>query len=290
MARRRISNRPAPAVWDGEVPDYSAFSFETRTPHNTDDTGRARRGTLSTPHGRIETPAFIFCGTRAAVKGATPAQMRAAKTQIILSNTYHLMLQPGAETVALMGGLHRFMGWNGPMLTDSGGFQVFSLGHGGVADEIKGRKGGGAETKATDQTGSGVSDLVKISEEGVKFRSYIDGSRHMLTPERSIDIQRKLGADLILVLDECTPFHVDKSYTARSMQLSHRWGDRSLSEFLEGDEQVGAPAIGSAGPQALYGIIQGGVYPDLRAESAAYVESRPFFGTAVGGSLGADPA
>lgn len=280
MGRRYTT--PVPDAWELDRPDYPAFRFEVLHSSHRAPTG-ARRGRLTTPHGAIETPAFIFCATRAAIKGATSTQMAAAGTSIILANTYHLMLQPGPEVVAASGGLHRFMGWrSGPMLTDSGGFQVFSLGHGGVADEIKGRKSASAEVT------SAASDLVKVTEEGVRFRSHIDGSRHLLTPERSIDIQRKLGADLILVLDECTPFHVDRAYTARSMHLSHRWGDRSLVEFLAGDPRFGEAGTGAAGPQALYGIVQGGVYEDLRAESAAYVNGRPFFGSAIGGSLGAD--
>lgn len=228
---------------------------------------KARLGRLTTPHGVVETPAFIFCATKAAIKGATPQDMRREKTQIILSNTYHLMLQPGPEVVAQMGGLHRFMGWDGPMLTDSGGFQIFSLGHGSVAEEVKGRRGS-----------SRPKSLLKINEEGATFKSYLDGKKHTLTPERSIQVQRALGADLIVVLDECTPFHVDKSYTERSMHLSHRWAERSLAEFQRGPEGI----------QQLYGITQGGVYPDLRKSSADFVNSLPFFGHAVGGSLGAD--
>jgi len=228
---------------------------------------KARLGRLSTPHGVVETPAFIFCATKAAIKGATTQDMRREKTQIILANTYHLMLQPGPDLMAKMGGLHRFMGWDGPMLTDSGGFQIFSLGHGSVAEEVKGRRGS-----------SRPKSLLKINEEGATFKSYIDGKKHTLTPERSIQVQRALGADLIVVLDECTPFHVDKSYTERSMYLSHRWAERSLAEFQRGPEGI----------QALYGITQGGVYPDLRKTSADFVNSLPFFGHAVGGSLGAD--
>lgn len=230
---------------------------------------KARLGRLSTPHGVVETPAFIFCATKAAIKGATTQDMRREKTQIILANTYHLMLQPGPDLMAKMGGLHRFMGWDGPMLTDSGGFQIFSLGHGSVAEEVKGRR-----------TSSRPKSLLKINEEGATFKSYLDGKKHVLTPERSIQVQRALGADLIVVLDECTPFHVDKSYTERSMYLSHRWAERSLAEFQRGPEGI----------QALYGITQGGVYPDLRKTSADFVNSLPFFGHAVGGSLGADKA
>jgi queuine tRNA-ribosyltransferase len=192
--------------------------------------------------------------------------MKAEGTQIILANTYHLMLQPGEEIVHKLGGLHKMMGWDGPMLTDSGGYQIFSLGHGSVANEIKGKR-----------MSSRPKTLLKINEDGAHFKSYIDGRMHTLTPERSIQIQQKLGADLIVVLDECTPFHVDKSYTERSMHMSHRWALRSLEEFKRGDD----------GRQALYGIIQGGVYEDLRREGADFVNSNPFFGNAVGGSLGA---
>lgn len=244
--------------------NYSSFSFKILS-HSLQS--KARRGCLSTPHGVVETPAFIFCATKAAIKGATPRDMRQENTQIILSNTYHLMLQPGPEIVAQMGGLHRFMGWDGPMLTDSGGFQIFSLGHGSVAEEVKGRR-----------LSSRPKSLLKINEEGACFKSYIDGKRHILTPERSIQVQQALGADLIVVLDECTPFHVDKAYTEQSMYLSHRWAERSLKEFEK------SPTCA----QALYGITQGGVYPDLRKISAEFVNSLPFFGHAVGGSLGAD--
>jgi len=239
------------------------FKFTSYTPGKT----KARLGTIITPHGTIETPAFIFCATKAAMKALTPDDMVNGDTQIILSNTYHLLLQPGPEIVAKMGGLHRFMGWNGPMLTDSGGFQIFSLGHGSVASEIKGKR-----MSNRNQT------LLKITEEGARFRSYIDGNEHLLTPEKSIDTQRKLGADLIVVLDECTPFHVDKIYTQKSMEMSHRWAARSLAEFKRGD----------TGVQQLYGIIQGGVYPDLRKDSCDFVNSQEFFGHAIGGSLGAD--
>jgi queuine tRNA-ribosyltransferase len=246
---------------------YPNFAFDITA---TDPAGsRARVGRLATPHGVLQTPAFIFCATKAAMKAASPAMLRDEKTTIILSNTYHLMLQPGADLVEKMGGLHRFMGWDGPMLTDSGGFQIFSLGHGSVADEIKGRR-----EIARPKT------LLKISEKGAAFRSYIDGSKHLLTPEGSIDIQRKLGADLIVTFDECTPFHSDRTYTERSLRLSNRWADRCIAEFERGH----------TGRQALYGILQGGIYEDLRHEAAEFVNSRPFFGNAVGGTLGGNTA
>lgn len=245
----------------------SPFQFQVRY---EDASSRGRLGRLTTPHGTLETPSFIFCATKAAIKGLTIQQVQEAGTAIILSNTYHLMLQPGEEVVAQFGGLHRFMGWPGPMLTDSGGFQIFSLGHGSVAAEIKGTRNTGRP-----------QNLLRITEEGATFKSYLDGRRHLLTPERSIQIQHKLGADLIVVLDECTPFHVDKAYTEASMGLSHRWAHRSLAEFHR---------LEASTHQALYGIIQGGVYPDLRRVSADFVNSHPFFGHAIGGSLGASKA
>lgn len=244
-------------------PNFS-FSIQARSLEN-----QARLGLLRTPHGSIETPAFVFCATKGAIKALSPLEMQASGTQIILSNTYHLLLQPGPEVIAEFGGIHRFMGWPGPLLTDSGGFQIFSLGQGSVADEIKGRK-----KQASQKT------LLKITEEGALFRSYLDGSLHLLSPERSIDIQRQIGADLVVVLDECTPFHVDKSYTQASMERSHRWAIRSLAEFQRRAD----------GRQALYGIVQGGIYADLRQESCQFVNSQPFFGQAIGGSLGADKA
>lgn len=242
---------------------YSSFNFNVTVRSSK---SRARCGVLTTPHGSIQTPAFIFCATKAAIKGVTPLQMKAENTQIILSNTYHLMLQPGGELVEKMGGLHKFMGWDGPIFTDSGGYQIFSLGHGSVSNEIKGKRNG-AKRKT----------LSKITEEGAVFYSYIDGSKHILTPEKSVQIQRQLGADLVVVLDECTPFNVPKEYTRKSMHLSHRWGLRSLQEFARTDD----------GSQALYGIIQGGIYEDLRKEAAEFVNEQPFFAHAIGGSLGA---
>ncbi|MES2252940.1 MAG: tRNA guanosine(34) transglycosylase Tgt [Pseudomonadota bacterium] len=230
-------------------------------------TDRARIGRLETPHGVVETPAFIFCATKAAIKSVTAEQMREAGTQIILSNTYHLMLQPGADVVAHHGGLQKFTGWRGPMLTDSGGFQIFSLGHGSIANEIKGR-----------QNNQRPKTLLHITEEGARFKSYIDGRTWMLTPEESIRIQHKLGADMIVVLDECTPFHVEKSYTKDSMEMSNRWGKRCLTEFVKLNEN---------GQQRLYGIIQGGVFEDLREQACDFVNSQNFFGHAIGGSLGA---
>tara|TARA_B100002051_G_C16685833_1_gene612544 strand:+ start:254 stop:1453 length:1200 start_codon:yes stop_codon:yes gene_type:complete len=235
----------------------------------------ARTGILSTPHGNIKTPAFIFCATKASLKSYNTSDAEKNNVQIILSNTYHLMLQPGSKIIAKHGGLHNFMNWQRPLLTDSGGFQIFSLGHGSVADEIKGRSQSNLKKKS----------LINISEEGALFKSYVDGSIHQLTPEKSINIQREIGADLILVFDECTPFHVDKKYTADSMKRSHRWSIRSINSFNR--KNIYLPNFGSAGQQSLYGIIQGGIYEDLRDESINFnLNLNDFFGLAIGGSLG----
>ena len=244
--------------------DYPGFGFQVV---KEDAAGRGRLGRITTPHGAIDTPAFIFCATKASIKALTPDQAAAAGTQVILANTYHLMLQPGAELVARMGGLHEFMRWPGPMLTDSGGFQVFSMGHGGIAEEIKGHRPAGRPPT-----------LIEITEAGAAFRAYTDGARHLLTPELSIDAQRRLGADLVVAFDECTAYHDDRDYTGRSLQRTQRWADRSLARF-ERDHD---------GRQALYGVIQGGVYRELRREGAEFLGSRPFFGNAVGGCLGAE--
>jgi len=251
---------PIPATFDTEI-DYPNFKFEVT---HVDPKSGARIGKLTTPHGTIETPNYIFCGTKASIKNLSPYQMREAKTDIILANTYHLMIQPGADLIEKMGGLHKFTGWNGPMLTDSGGFQVFSMGNGSCADEIKGRNRNQRE------------NLLKINEDGAYFRSYLDGRQLCLNPEISMEIQRKLGADLIVQMDECTSYQVTKEYTAKSMEMSKRWGDRSLLAFNRTHD----------GKQAVYGVVQGGVYEDLRIDSAKYVASRPFFGTAIGGCLG----
>ncbi len=245
---------------------YTKFSF---TVTHRDAGSKARCGVLMTPHGEVETPNFIFCATRGAMKGVTMDQVRDTGAEIILANTYHLLLQPGPDVVETLGGLHDMVGWKGPMMTDSGGFQIFSLGHGTVADEIKGRR-----------NQQGAKALRSISEEGATFRSYLDGSTHTLTPEISIATQQKLGADLIFTLDECTAFHDSREYTAKATARSHRWEKRSLDYFLAHNTQS----------QALYGIVQGGVYEDLRRESTQFVSENAFFGQAIGGSLGGDKA
>lgn len=225
----------------------------------------ARTGLLHTEHGTIKTPAFFFCATQGTLKGVAVDPLLEVGTQLLLSNTYHLMLQPGSLLIEKMGGIHRFMAWPGPVFTDSGGYQIFSLWHGSVSDEIKGQR----RFKSTPPR-------VRISEEGALFVSHRDGQKHLLSPERSIQVQSELGGDIICVLDECTPVHMTKKQTKVSLDLSHRWALRSLQAF----EKHGKPH------QGLYGIIQGGVHPDLRQESIDFISNLPFFGHAVGGSLG----
>ncbi len=236
----------------------------------------ARSGTLHLAHGEVQTPAFVPLATRGSVKTLTPEEVAALGYEMILGNTFHLLLAPGPELVRDLGGLHEFMRWDKPIITDSGGFQVFSMGHGGVADEIKGRGRSGGAGLSDGTTGA----ILSISEEGVRFRSYVDGRERFLSPETSMSVQAALGSDIALVFDECTPFHVSREYTARSMERTHRWLERCLTWH--------APH----GParQAVYGIVQGGVDRELRMVSAGVIASSACDGIAVGGSLGQDKA
>ncbi|HYN89538.1 MAG TPA: tRNA guanosine(34) transglycosylase Tgt [Ardenticatenaceae bacterium] len=253
--------------------------------------GAARVATFRTPHGAIETPAFVAVGTQATVKSVTPDQLRAAGIQVIFANTYHLDLGPGADVIAALGGLHRYMGWDRPILTDSGGFQVFSLGAGiehgvgKISNIFPGEEGGlQVQGPATRRGGEqeGVP-LVKIREEGVTFKSHLDGSRHEFTAEKSIEVQRQLGADIVLAFDECTsPLH-PRAYEIEALERTHRWETRSLAYF-----QASEPRHGHA--QALYGIVQGGAHRDLRLDSAAFVARNAFDGIAIGGNLGSTKA
>ncbi len=211
------------------------FSFERIA-----QDGRARAGIFYTPHGQIQTPIFAPVGTQATVKSLTPAQLQEIRAQLILANTYHLYLRPGDELVAEMGGLHNFMNWSGPILTDSGGFQVYSL--------------------------AGICD---IDDEGVTFKSHIDGSTHRLTPESAISIQENLGADIIMAFDECAEPYT-RTYNEQSMRRTHAWAERCLIAKKRPD-------------QALFGIVQGGIFPDLRAQSAEFITSLDFPGNAIGG-------
>jgi queuine tRNA-ribosyltransferase len=202
--------------------------------------GKSRTGTFTTPHGVMQTPVFAPVGTQAAVKTLSPAQLEETGASLVLSNTYHLYLRPGADIVAEMGGLHQFMRWEKPMLTDSGGFQVFSL-----------------------------SDMRKIDEDGVTFRSHIDGSTHRFTPEKSIEVQEKLGADIIMAFDECaSPY--GRVYIEKAMQRTHAWAERSKQAQKRED-------------QALFGIVQGGVFSDLRKQSAEFISGLDLPGNAIGG-------
>ena len=229
----------------------------------------ARTGTLRLTHGTVSTPAFVPLATKGAVKTLEPREVAALGYELILGNTFHLMLTPGPELVAELGGLHEFMRWDRAIITDSGGFQVFSMGHGGVADEVKGRG---------RPAGDGASAILSIAEDGVRFRSYLDGGERFISPEVSMSVQAALGSDIALVFDECTPFHVSREYTERSMERTHRWLERSLRWHTD---------HGPAG-QVVYGIVQGGVEPGLRRVSAEVVAGSGCAGIAIGGSLGKD--
>ena len=214
----------------------------------TDPKTRARRGRLHTPHGTVETPVFMPVGTAATVKAMRPEQVEELGAEIILSNTYHLYLRPGHEIVREAGGLHKFMNWNKPILTDSGGFQVFSLGA-----------------------------LRKISEEGVMFNSHIDGSRHMLTPEKSMEIQNALGSDIIMAFDECAPYPAYRNYVKKSLERTTRWLKRCKAAHKDTERQ------------SLFGIMQGGMYKELRYQSACEITELDLPGYAIGGLSVGEP-
>ncbi len=230
--------------------------------------GAARAGILQTPHGPVETPAFIPLATKGTVRGLESTEVAGLGYRLILGNTYHLFVSPGPDRIAAAGGLHGFMGWERALITDSGGFQVFSLAHGGVANEVKG----------SGRPGGEQGSVVSIEEEGVHFRSYRDGSSLFISPEVSMEVQAKLGSDIALVFDECTPFHADRDYTARSTERTHRW----LSRCLDWHAEYGPSQ------QAVFGIVQGGVHEDLRRESAQAVSEAGVDGIAIGGTLGRD--
>jgi queuine tRNA-ribosyltransferase len=226
--------------------------------------GSARAGVLRSPHGDVSTPAFVPLASNASVRGLAASEVAGLGYGMVLGNTFHLFISPGHEVVREMGGLHEFMGWRQPIITDSGGFQVFSMGHGSVSEEIKHRRG------------NGENRVTSIDEDGVTFRSYLDGAKRFMGPETSMEVQAALGSDIALAFDECTPYHAEKRYTALSMARTHRWLDRCIDWHGEHAPEG----------QALYGIVQGGVHRDLRAESAAYVAGADLAGVAIGGSLG----
>jgi queuine tRNA-ribosyltransferase len=220
--------------------------------------GQYRAGYFETPHGRVETPIFMPVGTQASVKALDTNDVELSQAPIILANTYHLYLRPGTKTLNQAGGLHNFMRWNKPILTDSGGFQVFSLG------QQKEQKSG--------------KSSVKISDEGVEFKSYLDGSKHFFSPETAIEIQRQIGADIMMAFDECTPDTASHDYAQRALARTHSWAQQCYDYW---EEQGRLTAYGSY--QALFGIVQGALFPDLRKESAQFITELGFDGIAVGG-------
>lgn len=237
------------------------FSFELLY---SSKKSRARVGKIHTPHGTIDTPNFVGVGTNGTLKALDNATVEQIGLQLMFCNTYHLLIQPGTEVVRKAGGLHSFIQRNMPIITDSGGFQVFSLAYGSVADELKSRG-----TKKQD------GNVLKITEEGVLFRSYRDGRKILLTPESSIAAQKDLGADIMISFDELPPYHIAQDTLKRSLERTHRWEKRSLDYHLQNPNE-----------QALYAVIHGGIDLTLRRQSCEYLTSLPFDGFAVGGSLG----
>lgn len=245
------------------------FTIEKKLPGKL---GRA--GVIETPHGSIETPAFVTVGTKATVKALTPEQVKDLGAQVVLANTYHLYLQPGDDIVRDAGGLHKFMNWNGPTMTDSGGFQAFSLGAAFGETVSKIAKGNYLEAKPPSKK---EGALAKVTEDGVEFRSCIDGSTHFFTPEKSIGIQHNIGADMIFAFDECTSPHASYEYQKEALDRTHRWAKRSLDAHKENKN--------AAEKQGLFGIVQGGRFEDLRKESARFIGGMDFDGFGIGGSF-----
>ncbi|MEA2701300.1 MAG: queuine tRNA-ribosyltransferase [Candidatus Parcubacteria bacterium] len=248
---------------------------------------RARTGTLVTPHGTIHTPAFVPVGTKAGVKGVLPEQLKVLGAQVVLANTYHLYLQPGEKLVKGAGGLGTFMGWDGPTMTDSGGFQVFSLGAAfgrsvtkiAKGEELPNHDSDGSHAPAVYDEGvaSQHGQLAVIDDEGVTFTSHLDGSLHRFTPERSIEIQHALGADMFFAFDECTAPTEPYEYQREAMERTHRWAQRSLTTHHRN--------LGATKRQAVFGIVQGGRHEDLRRESAREIGGMDFDGFGIGGSF-----
>ncbi|MCX6702862.1 MAG: tRNA guanosine(34) transglycosylase Tgt [Candidatus Wolfebacteria bacterium] len=241
---------------------------------------RARLGLLKTPHGVVETPALVVVATQAAVKALTFEEVKKTKTQILISNAYHLHLRPGEKMVEKSGGLHKFMNWDKPLMTDSGGYQVFSLGFGAdykmgkIITEVRSKN-----QELSIKLGHQPKSL-KITKDGVRFRSYVDGQEIFMTPKESMKIQKALGGDIIFAFDECTPPIADYDYTKKSMETTHRWAKECLAAFRNKEVR------NKNNRQALYGIVQGGKFKDLRVESAKFIGSLPFDGFGIGGELG----
>ena len=265
---------PAPSTF-APLSANEHFRFELS---HVSSRSRARVGRLHTPHGVVDTPGFVPVATNGALKAVTMSDADAVGMQLMFCNTFHLMLQPGTAPVEAAGGLHAFAGRpRGPLITDSGGFQIFSLQYGGVEEELK-----RAAPRKAAEDGDGKprsNGVLKVTEEGVLFRSYRDGARVLLTPESSVAAQKSFGADIILPLDELPPYHITPALLAASVARSHRWMARSLAAHLADPRQ-----------QAMYGIVHGGTDPALRAASADYLCALPFDGFAIGGALGKDRA
>lgn len=275
------------------------FKIETRS-----TSLRARAGTITTPHGTIRTPAFTPVGTKANVKGLLPSQLKEIGADVVLANTYHLYLQPGEDVVREAGGLAQFMGWDGPTITDSGGFQVFSLGAAFGKTISKFTKEDAPQEEGVavydESVASQHGQLAVIDDEGVTFTSHLDGSLHRFTPERSVEIQHALGADIFFAFDECTSPTAPYEYQREAMERTHRWAERSLKhhrrfEYEANKKQARTPSLASRSGQrpmrdlvygqALFGIVQGGRHEDLRRESAREIASMGFDGIGIGGSF-----
>ena len=245
-----------------------------------------RAGKIDTPHGAINTPAFIVVGTKATVKALTSEQVKELGAQAVLANTYHLYLEPGEKIMKASGGLHKIMNWSGPTFTDSGGFQAFSLGVAfgkKISKLSKGESNGfEPEEKETSVRSEGLSPMAKITEEGVLFKSYRDGSEHFFSPEKSMEIQNNIGADIIFAFDECTSPTADKEYQKSAMDRTHRWAKRSLDRHIELQKEL---QVEGKSPIALFGVVQGGRFEDLRKESAKTIGAMDFNGFGIGGSF-----
>jgi len=261
------------------------FSIEKELEGNP-PAGGGRAGVLETPHGVIHTPAFVSVGTKAAVKALTPEQILETGAEVVLANTYHLYLDPGNERVKKFGGLHKFMNWSGPIMTDSGGFQVFSLGaaYGKELSKVVSITDP-SQLIAERSLDSEVPRLAKIGADGVSFRSHHDGNLHYITPEKSIEIQHDLGADIIFAFDECTSPTETVAYQEEALERTHRWAEKSLNHHKKLLESRKGPTLTSVQGPALFGIVQGGREENLRKKSAEFIGGLDFDGFGIGGSF-----
>jgi len=274
---RRVARTISESPCDDVSSSFPSWSYESRPffkfeiIHESTKSG-ARVGRIHTPHGVVDTPAFVAVATNGALKGVDFRDADDAGQQLIFCNTYHLLLQPGPDIIRDAGGLHSFTNRNGgPFITDSGGFQVFSLAYGSVHDELKSK----GELKRASAKKGDRPNPVTVTEKGVTFRSYRDGAKILLTPESTVEAQKKIQSDIILPLDELPPYHIDRDLLVKSVERSHRWEARSLTEHLK-----------NVNDQAMYGIVHGGLDKELRKSSVDFVTSLPFDGYAIGGSLG----